>query len=66
MDEGFYHTFASNKESKKDVQIDYIMLGDLLEVQGSEIMKELSDKKHLNIMNIPFIKYLVLYQWSTV
>lgn len=29
-------------------------------------MEMLSDKKYLSIMDIPFIKYLVMYQWLQV
>lgn len=43
-----------------------MFLGDLLQEQGEDIMKELSDPKFLNIMTIPFIKYLVQLQWDSV
>lgn len=61
MDEGFNAKFTDEKESKKDVQIQYIFLGDLLEKKGEAIMEELSDPRFLEIMSIPYIKHLVQY-----
>lgn len=46
--------------------ISYINLGNLLSEQGKEIMEKLSDKQNLKLMDIPFIKYLVMYQWNEV
>eukprot|EP00347_Sterkiella_histriomuscorum_P008832 403343569 len=66
MDDRFYTKFRQPKETKKDVEISYINLGKLLSEQGEEIMDKLSDKKYLAIMDIPFIKYLVMYQWLQV
>jgi len=63
MDDKFYIKFRDQKETKKDVEIFYISLGNLLKNRGKEIMDMLSDKKYLPIMDIPFIKYLVMYQW---
>lgn len=48
-------------ESKKDVEIQYIYLGNLLSEHGASIMETLTDKKYLAIMDIPFMKYLVMY-----
>lgn len=66
MDQYFNQKFANYKEPKKDVTIQYIFLGDLLAKRGQEMMRVLSDAKFLNIMTIPFIKYLVMYQWYSV
>ena len=63
MDDNFYSKFRQNKETKKDAEIFYISLGNLLKDHGKDIMDMLSDKKYLPIMDIPFIKYLVMYQW---
>jgi hypothetical protein len=43
-----------------------IYIGDLLSEHGEEIMETLSDNKYLPIMSIPFIQYLVLFQWKKV
>ena len=51
---------------KKDVTIKYIFLGDLLIDKGEEILKILNDIKYLGILNIPFLNYIVKYQWNTV
>jgi len=61
MDEGFNARFTDEKESKKDVQIQYMFLGDLLEKKGEDIMTELSDSRFLELMSIPFVKHLVMY-----
>lgn len=53
-------------EAKKDVSISYIYLGDLLNERGLEMMSVLSDAKFTDMMSIPFINYLVNYQWTSV
>jgi hypothetical protein len=54
------------KAQKSDVVMGAIYIGDLLSVHGEEIMETLSDNKYLPIMSIPFIQYLVLFQWKKV
>jgi hypothetical protein len=66
MDNQFYNNFKKPRTANKDVEIYYIDLGDLLSSQGAEIMETLSDSKYLPIMDIPFIQYLVMYQWMNV
>ena len=61
MDDMFHTKFRQIKETKKDVEISYINLGNLLIEHGQDIMEMLSDKKYLSIMDIPFIRYLVMY-----
>ena len=66
IDDRFLTKTRQTRESKKDVEVHYINLGSLLSVKGEEIMKLLSDKKFLSLMDIPFIKYFVMYQWLNV
>jgi hypothetical protein len=66
IDEGFHKKFSKPDEAKKDVTISYIFLGDLLNERGLQMMSVLSDAKYLDMMNIPFISYLVNYQWVSV
>lgn len=61
MDDKFHETFRVAKETKKDCEIHYIHVGTLLEDQGRKIMDILTDKKYLSIMDIPFIRYLVMF-----
>lgn len=63
MDENFHKEFQDVNESKKDVEISFIYFGDLLSKNGREIMNQLSDDRYLDLMSIPFIKYLVLFQF---
>src|SRR4051794_31030577 len=44
----------------------YVNLGQLLSENGGDIMKKLCDEKYLTMMDIPFIQYLVMYQWRQV
>lgn len=66
LDDKFYTKFRQVKETKKDCEIFYINLGSLLKDHGLTIMDTLTDKKYLSIMDIPFIKYLVMYQWYKI
>lgn len=62
LDEKFYKNYQVITETKKDVDITYIEVGDLLAGdQGSKIMEKLADKNNLKLMDIPFIRYLVMY-----
>lgn len=60
-DDEFNKKFMDDKQVKKDVEIKYIFLGDLLVSHGDQIMEELCDEKHLDLMSIKFIKYLVMF-----
>lgn len=66
LDDKFYSKFRKMKETKKDCEVHYINLGNLLRDHGEEIMDTLTDKKYLSIMDIPFIKYLVMFQWFNI
>ena len=68
LDDKFYKSLnlkdEKDKESKKDVEIKYIKLDGLLIEKGAEMMDLLSDKKYIDIMAIPFIQYVVMFQWQ--
>ena len=55
MDDRFTSKFKNLNGNKVDVQIQYIKLDNILAENGAEIMEILSDKKYLDIMQIPFI-----------
>jgi hypothetical protein len=46
--------------------IEYIFLGDLLTDKGKEILKILNDMKYLGNLDIPFLNFIVKYQWNIV
>ena len=66
MDEDFHKQFQGNNESKKDVTVQYIFLGDLLVNDGDKILDTLNDIKYLGILNIPFLNHIVQFQWKSV
>jgi hypothetical protein len=66
MDEDFHKQFQGTNESKKDVTVQYIFLGDLLVNDGDKILDTLNDIKYLGILNIPFLNYIVQFQWKSV
>ena len=53
-------------ETKKDVEVHYINLGNLLSEHGEKIMETLMYSKYLPIMNLPFIQYFVSHQWEAI
>lgn len=59
MDENFHKKFQDTNESKKDVEISYIYLGNLLSEKGNDVMEKLSEDRFLELMSIPYIKHLV-------
>jgi hypothetical protein len=61
MDEDFHRKYQGNNESKKDITIQYIFLGDLLVDKGDQILDCLNDIKYLGILNIPFLNYIVQF-----
>lgn len=61
IDDDFHTKFSKPNEAKKDVSIQYIFLGDLLNERGLKMMSTLSDLKYIDMMSIPFITYLVNY-----
>jgi len=47
--------------------MDYIFVGDLLFRNGKDIMQTLcSDDKYISVMALPYINYLVEFQWNQV
>ena len=59
--------FTEPENQKVDVQMDYIFVGDLLFRKGNDIMKTLcSDDKFISVMTLPYINYLVQFQWDQV
>ena len=53
-------------QPKKEVEVYYVCLGTLLSKNGESIMEKLTDNKYLQLMNIPIIKYLVMFQYRKV
>ncbi len=68
MDNAFQanKSFRNTDNLKIDVNIYYVQLGEILSKNGMKIMDTLSDEKFLPIMDIPFVQYLVMYQWFKV
>ena len=67
QDDKFFEKFTEPENQKVDVQMDYIFVGDLLSRKGDEILKTLcSDDKFISVMTLPYINYLVQFQWDQV
>ena len=61
MDEKFHFKFKDSQKPKKNVDIRYVRLSYLLREKGEIIMDTLREERFLHIMDIGFIRFIVLY-----